>query len=86
MTPPLLLLLLACFFRAGASGAAAPPDCAALGDGAYPDESDCAGYYECAGGVATEQQCPWGLFFNSGQDRIFFAVVVVPVRAASNGV
>ena len=60
-------LLFLLFLSSGtrASVAPAPPACGA--DGNQPDTDDCAGYYECQGGVATKRQCPFGLFFNYGK-------------------
>ena len=56
------VLLLLCVSALYAN--AAPPNC--VSNGAYADADNCAGFYECAGGVATERQCPFGMFFNSG--------------------
>jgi len=43
------------------AGSAAEPDCNA--DGQYPDEENCSKYYVCKDGVASSEDCPFGLYF-----------------------
>jgi len=43
------------------------PECDS--DGQFPDEENCMNYYKCANGVATLEECPFGLFFDQVNDR-----------------
>ena len=46
--------------------AADPPTC--LEDGNFPDPDNCANYYVCTDGEAIQETCPFGLFFNEGNN------------------
>ena len=62
----LLLLLLSL-----SASSSAAPDCSSEADETVlGDEDNCAGYFVCRDGEAVAEDCPWGLFFNSGAELI----------------